>query len=381
MATGFGYLNVCGIGAESTYDTEVAATQRVPLLNTDLDDQLQLYPVETLEGRVNMRPPDAGHIISGGTLSTNLRYTLANLLLQHGLGTLSAARYTMANTRENLGLTIAIDKGVSPVAFRGCKVTDLTLTSELERVMLDATIRNKTIVRPSTTNTAAVLAALANGDTTVLHRHLNFRIGDLVDALVSGDEVGVSSLTWSLTRAVDEVWTNQAQTIIQPLDNARPEMTLQIVVPRHTTDQYKTWQNAGTTLQARAFWQSGSRSIELLLMALTIQDAPVPTPGAELLSTTVTLMATEGLTVDTATTFSASSVDNSYNDSGSGLDFVIAPAQIHVTGFATAANNGVKDVTSRTTSKIIVSQTLVTEAAGPSVVIRYLNPSVVINEL
>lgn len=381
MPTGFGYLNILGIGEESTYGTEVAATQRAPLLSTDLDDQLQLYSDETLQGRAAMRPPDAGHIIVAGSVSTRLRYTLANLLLKHGLGALAAGRYTLASTRENLGLTLAVDKGVSPVAYLGCKVSDLTLTSELERVMLDATIRGRSVVRPSTTNTAAVLAALANSDTNVLHRHMNFRLGDLADALASGDEVGVTSLTWAVTRPVDETYTNQGQTIVQPLDNGFPEMSLEIVVPRHTTDQYKTWQNAGTALQARAFWQSGARSIELLLMSLFIQDAPVPTPGAELLSTTVTLMATEGLQVYTATTIGATATAT-FTDSANGFPYTIPGTQIQVSGFTNAANNGLATVSTWAAGSItITGLTLVTEAAGASVTMRFLRPICQINEV
>ena len=71
----------------------------------------------------------------------------------------------------------------------------------------------------------------------------------------------------------------------------------------------------------------------------------------------------------TAITLSASSVDNSFNDSGSGFAFT-ANEWVRVSGFATAANNGHFKIVSATAAKIVVSGgTLVTEAAGESVTI------------
>jgi hypothetical protein len=72
----------------------------------------------------------------------------------------------------------------------------------------------------------------------------------------------------------------------------------------------------------------------------------------------------------TATTISAASADNSYNDSATGFSTAnILPGHwIKIAGFTTAANNGIARVVSVTTGKIVVTGlTLVTEAAGASV--------------
>lgn len=68
-----------------------------------------------------------------------------------------------------------------------------------------------------------------------------------------------------------------------------------------------------------------------------------------------------------ATTISASSTDDSYNDSASGFPLLAAGDSIVVGGFVAGADNGTKTVVSRTAAKVIVSETLVTEAAGPAV--------------
>jgi hypothetical protein len=74
----------------------------------------------------------------------------------------------------------------------------------------------------------------------------------------------------------------------------------------------------------------------------------------------------------TASTISAASADNSFNDSGSGFTFT-ANHWVYVTGFSGAAigNNGFCKIVSATTAKIVVSgKTLVTATAGDSITIK-----------
>lgn len=76
----------------------------------------------------------------------------------------------------------------------------------------------------------------------------------------------------------------------------------------------------------------------------------------------------------TATTISASSTDNSFNDSGSGFvsaGFVVGDL-VYASTFSNSANNGLFLITSLTAGKMIVAgqATLVTEAAGSNRTIR-----------
>lgn len=73
----------------------------------------------------------------------------------------------------------------------------------------------------------------------------------------------------------------------------------------------------------------------------------------------------------TASTISASSVDNSFNDSANGFTNLVAGQWIKVSGFTTTGNNGYFKIVSKTNAKIVVSGgTLTTEAAGNSVTIK-----------
>ena len=73
----------------------------------------------------------------------------------------------------------------------------------------------------------------------------------------------------------------------------------------------------------------------------------------------------------TAGTISASSTDNSINDSANAFPAFVAGDKITIQGFTgTTSNNGVGVVVSRTVSKIVIAElTLTTDAAGESVTI------------
>jgi len=70
-----------------------------------------------------------------------------------------------------------------------------------------------------------------------------------------------------------------------------------------------------------------------------------------------------------ASTVSAASADNSFNDSGSEFGSVVAGQWIRVGGFATnPVNNGLFRVTTATSAKLVVTgATLITEAAGDTI--------------
>jgi len=70
------------------------------------------------------------------------------------------------------------------------------------------------------------------------------------------------------------------------------------------------------------------------------------------------------------TTVSVSDVDDSYNDAVEDLSVFKAGQLIVVSGFTEAANNGVKTVVSATEGKMIVEESLTTEALGDTVSIK-----------
>ncbi len=74
-----------------------------------------------------------------------------------------------------------------------------------------------------------------------------------------------------------------------------------------------------------------------------------------------------------ATDLSAEASDNSFNSTGTSLAGIQEGQWFRVAGFASAQNNGYFQATSSSANKVVVSATLATEAAGPSVDINGSN--------
>jgi hypothetical protein len=309
-----GYRVIMGLGDESAWGTEAVATQRVPLISTTLDGNPALLRSVTLEGRYAERPPDQGNIVTGGDLVEQLRYSLGNLLLKHTFGSLVSGVYTLGS-RRGLGLTIAVDKQISVSTFTGGKIGQFVLASTLERVSATYTVQARQDNRASVLNTQAVLQALEDCNDNVLHRHLNWRVGTQAAALTSLNEVAVPSWTWTLARPIDQVFTNEGQSEIEAADNGFPTCTIAFPTARHISNQWKDWQDAFTPLQARAFFTdpASARRFEILFPSVYIQSDPVPVAGPGVLTDTITLHATEGLSCYTSTFISALASDNSLN--------------------------------------------------------------------
>ncbi len=68
-----------------------------------------------------------------------------------------------------------------------------------------------------------------------------------------------------------------------------------------------------------------------------------------------------------AATISVDDTDDSFNDSASAFPLLGADDRIKVSGFSDSANSGTYTVVSRTAAKVIVSESLTTEAAGNQV--------------
>jgi hypothetical protein len=330
------------------------------------------------------RPPDPGTVAVGGDVVAQMRYTRNNLWLKHLLGSFTNGQYKLADTREGMGLSIAVDKQVSPWGISGGKLSQVVIASAIDRVTLTATIVARHIERPSTVNSFAVLRALPySADTNVLQRHLTFWLGDLQNALNVGDVWHPTGLTVTLARPVDQVFTDEGPEIIEPLDSGFPTFTMAFPLARHMSDQFKDWQAGHTPLQARAYWTNGPHSLEIIFPSLHLQTAPTPTTGPGPLGTTVTLHASEGSQVYTASDISAAAADNSLNSAGATFPYFHIGALVEISGFTGAPGNNKRGtVLTRTNGQITFDMdiTLADDAAGEPVTLHIMNPPIIVRE-
>jgi hypothetical protein len=291
MATGRGYAGLLGVGSESTWGTEVVATQRVPFLSESITDVFTMIQDESLEGKQARRYADQGPEDLAGTIDSNFRYTNSQLLLSAFFGQLTAGKYTMLETTESVSRTLAIEKVVSVHTYTGVKVNQITIAgTPTDRVTIAYDVIAKDAIRTSVTNTSGVLSALTDTAENILFTELNFRIGDLVDALVVGDEMGISAFELMVNRNLDQVHTNQSRLVIEPLENGRREGTFKITIPRYQAQTFLGWKDSHTKLQARLNFTNGTNTKEILLPEMLITSVDPLVSGPELYPLEVEMM-------------------------------------------------------------------------------------------
>lgn len=386
MPTGVGYQTISAVGEEVTVNTPVNATQRVRNLEFTPDAEYTHLFDESLSGNVAQATPDLGVVDIRGSWRCYYDYTLANILLKHFFGTLSAGRYSFDDTLVGKGLTWAIDKQVGVWELSGVKINQLVLTIGAGIAEMSGTLIAQGLTYTGGQNTSAELAALLplTARRCKLAPDLNIRLGVATAALGSPEEISISAGTVTLTRPMAETHVSGTRNVLEPAPDNFLGGQWELTLPRYTTSQYQTWKAALTRLSLRLFFdeESGANTKEWLLPNVVIGAAPNPVSGPGFIPQSISGPITIGQDSYTAATISAASGDNSINDSANLFPFCYPGSQIFISGFTgTPANNGVATVVSRTVSKIIVTGlTLTTDAAGETVSIVVRNPFVQINE-
>jgi hypothetical protein len=296
MATARGFQQIMGLKAETTLGTAVAVNYKVPFVSDTFDQQFTHIQNAALVGSgAPLNSIQSVRHVPGG-FTAYLTYDLIHPVLKHFFGNYTPVagagdeRYVMQETLDGLGLTVAINKQVSVHEYAGFKVGEFTLTGTPAdgirySVAGMATARSLS----SVLNTSGVLAALAEPATSARFTDLTLRIGDLADALAAGDNTPVSGFSLSINRNLqqDEVNSN---TLLEALESNFRQGTLTLNVPRYTTDQWKTWHDNHTVLQAELAFDNGTDPYKKVRLAqLQVVSAPTPTSGPGLLPITVTL--------------------------------------------------------------------------------------------
>lgn len=379
MAEGVGYLSIAALGKETTVNTAVNATQRLRNLEFSPDSEYQSLLDESLQGQIGRVTPELGVVDIRGAWRCYDTYTLANLLLEHFFGTLTAGAYTFDNSLVGKALTWAIEKTVSVWELSGVKINQLVLTWGADGVFLSGTLIAQNIVYTGAQNTSAELAALLPN---VARRmkiapDLNVRLGVATAALGTPEEILAPEGTLTLTRPMAETHQNGTRAIVEPSPDNFLEGTVELTLTRYTTNQYQTWKSTNQRLSMRLFFdeENGAGTQEWIIPNLVLTATPSPVNGPGFIPLTLSGMLAIGENKHgPATVISADTTDDSFNTTAADFPMLYAGAKLYVAGFVSAGNLGEFTVVSRTASKIVVSANLTTEIAGPSVTIVSRNP-------
>jgi hypothetical protein len=154
--------------------------------------------------------------------------------------------------------TFAMDKQVSVHEWAGVKINKLTIRGKASgggALECEAEVSAKDRSLTSTTNTAVTIAALSLMDCPVaLFEDLTFLIGDNINALVAGDEEDISSFELVIDNVMrtDELTNNG---LAEQGRDGRRKITLKLSFAAYDSDQYITWRDNDTDLQAQLLFE------------------------------------------------------------------------------------------------------------------------------
>ncbi|MFC2076627.1 phage tail tube protein [candidate division KSB1 bacterium] len=301
MPLGQGYRTVMGAGVESGgYSTAAAvtATDLIPFERESFEKSFARIRSNVLRGEAGRRSDDQGGQTVAGSLPVTLMYDKksgsnffgADLLLALGMGSASHSTgvTTMSLADQSTDIsTVAINKDVSVWQLDNGKIGRFSISGRVnEPVKAEFDMVFRDLTRGSTlANTSSTLAALeaAFGDPAYIrHRDLTFRIGDLSDALSTGDVVRIEEWTLNVNNnLVSDDYGSGSQYALEPVRDGFREVTFSATIPRYQNDNFIDWFNNDSTLQADLTYTSSTNwfIVELHTLKITDFGAPMEGPG------------------------------------------------------------------------------------------------------
>jgi len=316
MSVGLGTTTVMGVKEESSFRSRIEVTDRVPLLSEGIDFENVDVLHDYLHGDAAIPASQRAFEPVKGSVEMNMCYTekdtsfvSATVPLALGMGTVEGKTaqgsymITFQDALAKFG-TYAWNKGhhASKVwQAISCYVNSFTLAcNQQEPLKLTQELIAYDLKVDDTTNNVTVLNALTDDvPGLILFSDFIFRIGDQAGALSASDQVAISAFTLTvnnnLTEAQQATTENSGHTDVfqslQPVRNGFREVTLEITIPRYSSDTFFDFRTNDTNLQAEFFGTHPSTSYEfdILFPNLKIESVSAPVSGAEALEQTITM--------------------------------------------------------------------------------------------
>lgn len=277
MATNVGFASAVGYGLESTWGTPVAVTDALKYLSDSLDQTRAKIVRATNRGRGARDANRATHYVAGGGLTGLFTYDLAQPWLTHFIGAFNndtVDYYSLIN-QVTSGLTVAMDRVVSVHEFHGYVIDAVTIAGSPDTgVTFEWTGTAEQRLISGTTNNAAAVAALDEPGGDVLFHECTVRVGNMADALASGDNLSVSAFSLELSRNKATTPVNSLYQL-QSKENGHRDFMFNITIPRYESDQFLTWEAAATPLQANIIMTDGTSTKDLRMSHLTVESVVI----------------------------------------------------------------------------------------------------------
>lgn len=324
MPDAIGVKTHMGAAMESTWGTAIVATDRIPLISEgiefDYTDKLHDY----LHGSAAALNQTLVFKGATGSVESEVVYSKKNgsefvssdLFIAAGMGVIEGSTEQQLTFENDLSkfFTIAWDKDVhatKPWEAVGCMVNSFTLKcdeKESLKLTTDLAIHILRITGGVNVVNDLIASGLADDDAQpVVLRDFVFSIGDQGGALGSGDDWGISGFSITVnnnlsaqeqsTKDTDNAYPNFTHAdpyfAMKPSRNGFREVMLEITIPRYGSDQFITWHNDRTDLQASFIGTdpNNSHEFDIIFPRLKVENVSAPIAGPGMVVMTVTLRA------------------------------------------------------------------------------------------
>lgn len=295
MPISHGFELILGIGDEVTFGVPVVATEKVPLRSEGLGEIFNQVQDESLCGPAARPQPQQGTRIVEGPIEFHMRYTLAQLLLEHFFGTylvdtpsVGIHTYSLDPNIDGKSVTAALDKQVSVWEFAGFKPSEMTISaSPTDGVIIELDGFAVSLDLTSAINTEVILEALTAPGDIILFQDATVRIGNLVDALDASDDVSISEFEISINRQLEATEVNSRERQ-EALENGFRETTFEITIPRYELNTFINFHKNHTQLQCTIDITDGTNTKSILIPKMLVMEYEAEVGGPEFTEHTVT---------------------------------------------------------------------------------------------
>jgi len=276
-----GPLTTVGIGSHTSW----AAAWSVPTVAFAVTDESIAKLVNQIdyllyEGNAAMRAPENGLIEVDGALEFVADYNNMDLLLTAFFGRVGPAPgvYTFEDNLDDI-LRIEIDKGYRRYRIGSFKANSLELRCEAGQPLV-GTIEGigQDIVRTADAATSLSLSSWNPVNFAHTQGSGYLRLGDQVNDLAAGDNLGVNSFTLRFDRNLAAHYQSPDASHSDPDLRGEPvpdgfrDATLAMDIPRYVSDTIPDWRDAGTLLQSAINFVDGAETFLIELPEIKAVD-------------------------------------------------------------------------------------------------------------
>lgn len=273
-----GLLGHMGIGTDSgVWENPTPPSYSIiPFISESLTSAFNRIPHDSLVGYGGELPSVQGIEIVQGTTEHYLDYTTMAFMIAACMGNDSGSSITILD-RHGSGTVkrfwMIMDKGHTVYRFGPGIPHKMTISGEKDgriKIALEWTFFGF-----STTGTPWSATAYVPTP-RMLFEHGVFRFADQLNALASGDAIGINSFETTLDRGMitdDYVMdATYPKNCLQPVENAFRVCELKFSIPRYDADTIGGWKQADTPLQADLVFTLGGNSHTFQWRELRIMD-------------------------------------------------------------------------------------------------------------